>query len=156
MFRSASVLLGQIEFRTAEGDAINIDRKVELYRWLRFAGLLLVGWCTKTTTHVFRRNWIWFVANFCMLANGCYIATAWISGDRFLDTPRLLDAGAWPLSILLYCAVTIGFGYFGFRSNCMELLLTTLSGSVSGAIAKRTQLLFGDPLPSISVTLAFD
>ncbi len=43
-------------------------------------------------------------------------------GDRFLDTPRLLDAGAWPLSILLYCAVTIGFGYFGFRSNCIELL----------------------------------
>ena len=24
------------------------------------------------------------------------IATAWISGDRFLDTPHLLDAGAWP------------------------------------------------------------
>ena len=29
------------------------------------------------------------------------------------------------------------------------LLLTAWSGSVSGAIAKRTQLLFGDPLPSI-------
>jgi hypothetical protein len=71
---------------------------------------------------VFRRTWIWFVANFCLLANGSYIATGWLSGDRFLDTPRLLNAGAWPLSILFYCAVTIGFGYFGFRSNCMELL----------------------------------
>jgi hypothetical protein len=29
------------------------------------------------------------------------------------------------------------------------LLLTAWSGSVSGPIAKRTQLLFGDPLPSI-------
>ena len=71
---------------------------------------------------LFRRNWIWFVANFCLLANGSYIATAWISGDRFLDTPRLLAAGAWPLSILFYCAVTIGFGYFGFRRNCIGLL----------------------------------
>ena len=69
-----------------------------------------------------RRTWIWFVSNFCLLANGSYIATAWISGDRFLDTPRLLDAGAWPSSILFYCAVTIGFGYFGFRGNCIELL----------------------------------
>ncbi len=71
---------------------------------------------------VFRWNWTWFVANFCTLANGCYIATAWTSGDRFLDTPRLLDAGAWPVSILLYCAVTIGFGYFGFRTSCIRLL----------------------------------
>ncbi len=71
---------------------------------------------------VFWRTWIWFVANFCLLANGSYLANAWISGDRFLETPRLLDADAWPLSRLLYCAVTIGFGYFGFRSNCMELL----------------------------------
>ena len=158
--------------------AINIDHRVKLSRWFRFSGLLLVGWCTMTTTHecghiiggwlggatlvdedllpwhlphslyqpdpiplltlwsgpivgvivpiicalVFRRNWIWFVANFCLLANGSYIATAWISADRFLDTPRLLEAGAWPLSILFYCAVTIGFGYFGFRRNCIELL----------------------------------
>ena len=71
---------------------------------------------------VFRHTWTWFVANFCLLANGSFLATAWISGDRFLDTPRLLDAGAWPLSILFYCGVTIGFGYFGFRRNCIELL----------------------------------
>ena len=34
------------------------------------------------------------------------------------------------------------------------LLLTALSGSVSGAIAKRTQLLVGDPLPSNLVNYA--
>ena len=33
-----------------------------------------------------RRLWMWFIANFCLVANGSYIATGWISGDRYLDT----------------------------------------------------------------------
>lgn len=172
---------------------MNICRKVQLNRWIKFAGLLVVGWCTMTMTHecghiiggwlggatlveadllpwhlphslyqpdpiplltlwsgpiigaiaptvcacVFRRTWIWFVSNFCLLANGSYIATAWISGDRFLDTPRLIAAGAWPTSIIFYCAVTIGFGYFGFRSSCIQLL-TPLATSQSLRLLKPT------------------
>ena len=44
---------------------------------------------------------VWFVANFCVLANGVYIALAWYSGDAQLDTARLLRHGAHPSHIAL-------------------------------------------------------
>lgn len=69
-----------------------------------------------------RREWMWFLANFCLLANGAYLATAWLSGDRFLDTPRLLEAGAWPGSVLAYCILTIVLGYVRFRANLLAVL----------------------------------
>jgi hypothetical protein len=69
-----------------------------------------------------RRQFADFIANFCLLANGTYIGVAWLSSDRFLDTNRLLDAGASPISIALYCAVTIGFGYHRFRRDCIDVL----------------------------------
>lgn len=69
-----------------------------------------------------RLNWIWFVAHFCTLANGLYLATAWYSGDRFLDTQRLLAHGASPFSIGLYCIVTIGLGYIGFRRSITRVI----------------------------------
>lgn len=69
-----------------------------------------------------RLRWAWFIADFCLLANGVYLAAAWIAGDRFLDTPRLLEAGAHPASIVLYCGATIGLGYLWFRSDCVKIL----------------------------------
>lgn len=63
-----------------------------------------------------------FVADFCLLANGSYLATAWWSADRFLDTPRLLEAGSGSLSIGIYCAVTISVGYIRFRNDCVKVL----------------------------------
>lgn len=69
-----------------------------------------------------RRDGVWFIAHFCMLANGVYLAAAWISQDPYLDTPRLLQEGAHPASIAIYCAVTIGLGYFAFRRSCIALL----------------------------------
>ncbi len=69
-----------------------------------------------------RRDWMWFIANFCLLANGLYIALAWISGDRYLDTIRLLDQGAHPLYIALYVVLTAGFGYIRFRRSCLQAL----------------------------------
>lgn len=71
---------------------------------------------------VVRRDWMWFVANFCIIANGAYIATAWLAGDRYLDTPKLLDHGAYPATIAIYCLLTIGFGYVGFRRSCVRIL----------------------------------
>lgn len=68
------------------------------------------------------RCWAWFVADFCLLANGGYLALAWFSGDRFLDTTRLLDAGTPPSSIVIYCIATIGIGYLRFRSDCAHYL----------------------------------
>ncbi|MCA9261513.1 MAG: hypothetical protein KDA61_19990 [Planctomycetales bacterium] len=54
-----------------------------------------------------RSEWTAFVANFCILANGTYLATAWIEGDRYLDTARLLEYGASPIALGLYCLLTI-------------------------------------------------
>ncbi|MEM9826869.1 MAG: hypothetical protein AAF958_09785 [Planctomycetota bacterium] len=69
-----------------------------------------------------RKHWAWFIADFCLIANGGYLALAWLSGDQFLDTPRLLDAGAHPATIVIYCGLTIGIGYIRFRSACMHFL----------------------------------
>jgi hypothetical protein len=69
-----------------------------------------------------RQGWMWFVAHFCSLANGLYLAIAWYTGDRFLDTQRLLAHGASPITIGLYCVVTIGLGYLGFRRSLRQLL----------------------------------
>ncbi len=77
-----------------------------------------------------RQSWMWFIANFCVLANGAYLATAWLSGDRYLDTPKLLEHGAHPITIGLYCLLTIGFGYMGFRRSCLRVLTTTQHKSV--------------------------
>jgi len=71
---------------------------------------------------IIRRPWATFIADFCLLANGCYLALAWLSGDRLLDTPRMLAAGIHPLEIAAFCAITIGIGYPRFRSDCRERL----------------------------------
>ncbi len=67
-----------------------------------------------------RRDSAWLIAWFCMLANGTYLATAWISGDRYLDTTKLLEHGAHPGTITAYCLLTIGLGYSGFRRQCIQ------------------------------------
>ena len=58
------------------------------------------------------------------------LATAWISGDRYLDTPKLLKHGAHPITIGLYCVLTIGFGYMRFRRSCIRVLTSTQNESV--------------------------
>ena len=72
-----------------------------------------------------RQSAMWFIAHFCTLANGLYLATAWFSGDHYLDTPKLLEHGAPPITIAIYCALTIGFGYRGFRRACVLILKPT-------------------------------
>lgn len=80
---------------------------------------VLIPWLVAC---LLRMKWAWFVAHFCLLANGSYIACAWFSGERLLDTARLLEHGAYPASIATYCAITITLGYIGFRRSCIELL----------------------------------
>ncbi len=67
-----------------------------------------------------RSGWTWLIADFCLLANGCYLALAWLSGDRFLDTARLLDAGTHPIWLAAFCTVTIATGYVRFRRDCIR------------------------------------
>lgn len=68
-----------------------------------------------------RRSWAWFIADFCLLANGAYLTAAWFSGDGFLDTPRMIEAGASPVAIAIYCALTLGIGYIRFRRDCVHI-----------------------------------
>ncbi|MFH5806721.1 hypothetical protein, partial [Alienimonas sp. DA493] len=65
-----------------------------------------------------RRRWAWFLADFCLLANGCYLAVSWLTGDRLLDAPRLLAAGVSPLWVGLFCVAACGVGYVRFRADC--------------------------------------
>ncbi|HBH53001.1 MAG TPA: hypothetical protein DDY91_14030 [Planctomycetaceae bacterium] len=73
------------------------------------------------TALVLRRPWVWFIAASCVLANGLYLATAWVAGDRYLDTPRLLEQGASPFTISLYCFATLGWGYWTLRKTLPQI-----------------------------------
>jgi hypothetical protein len=92
---------------------------------------LLTLWCgpllgiavPAAAAAVIRRPAAWFVADFCLLANGGYLALAWLSGEPQLDTPRLLAAGTHPAWVVLYCSLTIPVGYARFRSDCVRVLL---------------------------------
>ncbi len=68
------------------------------------------------------RQWMHFIADFCLLANGVYLALAWLSGDAMLDTARLLRAGAHPATVAVFCLVTVPVGYIRFRAACIEWL----------------------------------
>lgn len=76
---------------------------------------LLLAWWLRSEA-------MWFIANFCVLANGAYLAVGWTSSGSYLDTVRLLDLGAHPLVIGVYCVLTIGFGYPAFRGSCIRAL----------------------------------
>ncbi len=88
-----------------------------------WAGLIIGVLAPVALAMIVQRDWMWFIANFCVLANGAYIATAWFSGDRYLDTPKLIEDGASPITIAVYCLLTIGFGYVGFRRSCIAALV---------------------------------
>ena len=87
-----------------------------------WAGLIIGVVAPVGLAIIVQRDWMWFIANFCLLANGTYIATAWFSGDRYLDTPKMLEHGASPITIAVYCLLTIRFGYVGFRRSCISVL----------------------------------
>lgn len=71
---------------------------------------------------LFWREWRWFIAYFCLPANGSYLAPAWVSAERYLDKARLLQHGAHPATIAAYCILTIGVGYVGFRRQSIRVL----------------------------------
>jgi len=103
-----------------------------------WSGLLLGVTFPLLLAIVGRRHELWFVAGFCMLANGLYIGTGWVAGDRYLDTTRLLDHGCSPILIALYCLLTIGFGYASFRRECLRIFAAENS-QVSVSSTKQNQ-----------------
>lgn len=85
-----------------------------------WAGLIIGVLAPVGVAMLLRQDWMWLIANFCILANGIYIAFAWFLGMRELDTPKMLALGASPLAIAGYCLLTIGYGYFAFRHSCIR------------------------------------
>lgn len=73
-------------------------------------------------TLLIRRDWARFIGDFCLLANGVYLAAAWGTGDRLLDTAKLIEHGASRWSIGIFCIVTISVGYVRFRRDCIRAL----------------------------------
>ncbi|QDV25459.1 hypothetical protein [Aureliella helgolandensis] len=82
---------------------------------------------------IVRQPWSAFIAYFCLLSNGAYLATAWMTGDRYLDTTKLLDHGAPPLAIAAFCGLTISVGYLGFRRQCIYWLSPELDNDSTGS-----------------------
>lgn len=72
-----------------------------------------------------------FVAAFCMLANGTYLAMGWFFGERYLDTHQLLEKGASPLFVTLFSLVTLSWGYVWFRRLFIEVIAPAPKGEVS-------------------------
>lgn len=96
-----------------------------------WSGLIFGALVPALVAMFVKRDWMWFIANFCVLGNGAYISTAWFTGDHHLDTARLLANGASPVTIAIYCVLTIGFGYVGFRRSCISALQPSTSSKVS-------------------------
>lgn len=71
---------------------------------------------------VIRHPRAWFVAWFCCLGNGTYLSLAWVTGDRLLDTARLLNHRASPILVGAYCLATVTVGYIGFRRMVLRLM----------------------------------
>ncbi len=97
----------------------NPDPNPRLTLW---AGPLLGVAVPVAAALALRRNWSNFVADFCLIANGTYLALGWATGDPLLDTPKMLAAGTSPALIATYCVVTIGVGYARFRADCVFAL----------------------------------
>lgn len=74
-----------------------------------------------TLAALVRRPLSWFIAYFCILANGTYLALAGLSGGRMLDTQQLLDHGTPPVVIGIYCLSTIMVGYLGLRRQTVRI-----------------------------------
>lgn len=85
-----------------------------------WAGPLLGVLMPLAAAWLLRRPAAWFIADFCLLANGSYLALSCLAGDRLLDGPRLLAAGVSPLTLAAYCLITILVGYARFRADCVK------------------------------------
>lgn len=121
----ASVLPWQLPYSLHEPDPYPL---VTLWSGPLFGAMVpgIVSLCVRALA-------VRFVADFCVLANGCYLATAYFSADHFLDTQRLLSAGAPAWTIWAFCLATISFGYPRFRADCIDMLTADASKSLPGA-----------------------
>lgn len=97
-----------------------------------WAGPILGVVAPVTIAWLIRCHGTMFMAAFCAVANGAYLATGWLSGDPWLDTTKLLQHGAWPVSIAGYCVATIGWGYPILRREILNLFRDQIPRHASG------------------------
>ena len=109
------------------------------YKLLRFQPESLGALVLLAAASLVQRNWMWFIAYFCLLANGSYHAVAWWTGERHLDTPKLLHHGAHPAMIAVYCALTIAANYIGFRRQCARVL-SVGDGNYNGLVFRQRKV----------------
>ena len=114
--------VGSLANGTSDSHALRASGRATRTLFTLWSGPIFGAMGPAAVGMIVRKKSMWFIANFCILANGMYIATAWLSGDQYLDTPKLLEHGAHPVSIVLYCLVTIGVGYVRFRRDCIGVL----------------------------------
>ena len=50
-----------------------------------WGGPILGALVPLTVALLVRRGWVWFIAYYCVLANGSYLAVAWFTGERPLS-----------------------------------------------------------------------
>ena len=78
-----------------------------------WAGPLIGVAVPLATASIAGKRWVWFIADFCLMANGGYLALAWLSSDRFLDTPRLLNAVRIRHRLLYFACCRLALATFG-------------------------------------------
>ena len=69
-----------------------------------------------------RKQMIWLIAWFCVLANAAYLLLGYFGGDTELDSTKLLDAGTPPIVLLLFVVMTGPVSYVAFRREWMCLM----------------------------------
>ncbi len=114
-----------------------------------WAGFIIGCAAPLLVAAIVRRPGCWFVAWFCVVANGTYLLLGYLSGDGELDSVKMLRAGARPVELLGAVIVMLPLGYIKFRQSCVDLL----SGATT-AMTVRGLWISGAALAAILVVQA--
>ena len=68
------------------------------------------------------RKAVWYVAWFCLLANGIYLLIGYVVDDGELDSTKMIRAGARPVELLVVSTVMVLIGYIKFRQSCIGVI----------------------------------
>ena len=87
-----------------------------------WSGFLVGSGVPLLVARAIRRPGCWFVAWFCVLANGVYLLLGLFSGDGELDSTKMIRAGSHPSLLLVAGSAMSIVGYLKFRQTSINLL----------------------------------
>ena len=87
-----------------------------------WAGFIIGCAVPLLSAAIIRRPACWFVAWFCLVANGSYLLLGYLSGAGELDSTKMIRAGARPVELLGAVIVMLPLGYIKFRQSCVNLI----------------------------------